>query len=198
MNRKRGIRALAVALGVSLLASRAAAEARIGVYFDAAGTQCMGTIEAGHAATVYIVAKVGPGEDLPAGAEFRFVGLPSAWTAFPVPNPGGFSLGDPFAQGGSIGGAWPCEAPGAGTTLVLYTVLIVASEAVNDVRLELLARNPPSNPNFPCALVVLCPFPFDKRCVETDPCFVNVTTPGPCATTAAVPATWTAVRSFFR
>jgi|CXWL01.1.fsa_nt_gi hypothetical protein len=180
-------------------AVHATVNVRIGVYFDAAGTMCSGTIRPDQPGTIYILAKAEPGTEIPSGAEFRFTGLPSSWAVYPVPNPNTLSLGDPFAHGVNIASVGsPCAEPGTIPVLLLYTVLVLASETVDDVRFDLVQRDPPSNPAWTCPLVVGCGLPYEKYCVETDPCFVNVSTPAPCVVTAVERTTWTALRGLYR
>ena len=81
----------------------------IGVYFDPQGTLCHGTIRPGTPGTVYILAKLPPGADGIAGAEFRFTGAPDSWQLFAVPNPAIITIGDPFGQGVTIG--FSCQRP---------------------------------------------------------------------------------------
>jgi hypothetical protein len=134
------------------------------------------------------------------GAEFRFTGLPASWSVFPVPNPEAFSLGNPFTTGVNIVGVGGVSCDPAGPpTFLLYTVLVLATDHVDNVRFELVQRDPPANPRFSCPLVSGCDAPvFTLHCVETDACFVNSVTPVPCATTGVEATSWTAVRSFYR
>lgn len=191
--------AVLASIMICLVAAPAAAlfDASLGVYFDAQGTQCQGTIRPGTPATIYVLAKVGPEAGGITGAEFRFDGLPSSWTVYPVPNAIAFSLGDPFAGGVNIAFS-QCWA--TGSVVRLYTVLVLAASEEDDVEFALVQRERPSNPNFPCPLVTACDAPmFTMHCVASYPCRVNATIPGPCDEILAVEdASWSAVRQLYR
>ena len=167
----------------------------IGVYFDPEGTICSGTIPAGTTGKVYIVAKPEGGTvDGIAGAEFRFTGVPEAWEVFAVPNENIVALGNPFHDGVVAG--FTCLPPVSGA-VVLYTVAVVAHEDVNDVRFEIGQRIPPLS--HPCPLLLACDDPvFTKFCVEGLSCFVNATSPTPCATLAVETTTWSVVKDLYR
>ncbi len=177
-------------------------DVHIGVFFDAQGTVCSGTIRPGVPGTIYILSKSRPGTEVPSGAEFSFEGLPSTWSAYAVPNPGALSLGDPFANGVNIATLGrSCAEPDANPILLLYTVLILATDEQDDVRFRLVARLPPSNPGFDCPLITECEAPtFYMRCARSVPCFVNATAPAPCAAaiTAVQSTTWTGLRALYR
>ncbi len=184
---------------LSFLAPRAAGatDARIGVYFDAAGTQCSGTIRPGAPNTIYILAKAAAGDRV-SGAEFRFAGLPASWSVYPVPNPAVISIGNPFTIGVNIASGLQCNAGGA-QVFLLYTVLVLAADNVDDVRFELVQRDVPSNPSFHCPLITGCDVPFyTMHCVRTDPCFVNAVKQTPCKTTGVETVSWSAVRGLYR
>jgi len=199
--------ALALALAAPVLAGDAlpavsTLDVTLGVFFDREGTMCSGTIRPGQPGTIYILAKSAPGTEIISGAEFRFAGLPASWTVFPVPNPRCLSLGNPFGAGVNIAATnldgTACSP--AWSTYLMYTVLVIAGEDEDDVRFELVNREPPTNPAFRCPLVTDCTYAFEAHCVETSPCFVNTTAPAPCAVTptAVEQATWTKVRTLFR
>ncbi len=169
----------------------------LGVYFDAAGTVCQGTIQPGQPGTVYILAKM---RGLTAcgfvGAEFRFTGLPASWMVFPVANSGMINIGDPFGNG-VISAFSTCQTTDA---TLLYTVLVLATSVEENVELRLEKRNPPSNPRDQCPLLVLCNYPFLQMiCVETVPCFVNAKTARARETPlAATNSTWGGVKELYR
>jgi hypothetical protein len=172
----------------------------IGVYFDAAGTRCQGTIQPGTPGTVYILVRTaGATADGIAGAEFKFTGLPHSWRVFPVANPELLAMGDPFGVGVVAG--LPCQSPQAGLVL-LYTVEVVADAEEPDVQLSIDAREPPLNRAFACPLLVACDEPaFTKQCVGAQSCSVNSTASvaRPCATPTSVsPKTWTGVKELYR
>lgn len=170
----------------------------LGVYFDAEGTQCEGTIVPGQPGTVYIVAKLsGLTECGAAGAEFRFTGLPDSWTVFPVANPNMFTTGDPFGNG--VIAVWPCDSV-TDQTVLLYTVLVLATEVETDVEFRLERRLPYANPMYLCPALLMCEFPmFSYVCVETSPCYVNHAAPTTCQVPVAVEGmTWGTVKSLYR
>lgn len=180
-------------------AALADAPASLGVFFDDAGTQCTGSILPGTPGTIYVMAKLGavarPGIT---GAEFQFTGIPDSWDIHPVPNPEMLSWGDPFANGTNL--AWSdCQAPESDTVL-MYRVLVLASDVETDLEFKLEAKSRPSNPNFACPLVTLCDAPiYTKVCVESFPCFVNATSQKACSVPVAVEyKTWAGVKQVFR
>jgi hypothetical protein len=203
------VSAVAGAVALAALATAAAApgpaggsfrqtelDVTLGVFFDAAGTVCSGTIQPGPPSTIYIVARTAPGTELIAGAEFRFTGLPSSWTAYAFPNPQCTNIGDPFGNG-VIVAATQTQCQPQWSTFLMYTVLVFASTEVENVQFELTNREPPSNRAFRCPLVVRCG--YDLACVETSPCFVNQTGSVPCEKpTAVTNSTWTQVREMYR
>ncbi len=196
---RASIAALLLAAGV-LVATRASAytDRTIGVYFDAAGTQCQGTIPAGTVGTVYVLARLDPGAAGFAGFEFRFIGVPSSWTVYPVPNPDVLGMGDPFAAG-VVGAFRSCQLPDTGI-LRLYTVMVLAGADEADVTFDIERREPPSNPGFLCPVLVNCDTPiYTATCVEGTWCTVNASRVRPCAYPSDVaPASWSAVKQFYR
>ena len=170
----------------------------IGVYFDAQGTQCQGSIAAGEIGSVYIVAKYGPPHtDGIAGAEFRFVGLPDSWQVSAVPNPEIITLGNPFGNGVVTG--FNCPPPEA-RMYVLYEVLVQAGDIQEDLQFSIEVRNPPINPSLNCPVLVGCDQPvYTQFCVESIPCFVNSTKSTPCGTAVSISQqAWGAVKSLLR
>jgi len=202
LNRAQLVRGLVAAvLWIAAGSANADFEATVGVYFDPEGTVCSGTIEAGVPATIYIVAKTPPGQAMHGTtAEFRFTGLPPSWLVYPVANPATLTFGDPFGQGVTIASVRVQCSPEGSANFLMYTVLVLANETLENVRFDLAARNPPSNPIFSCPNVLSCDAPyFTPYCVSTSPCFVNTTAPQPCAATSAVRhATWTSLRRLYR
>jgi hypothetical protein len=167
----------------------------IGIYFDADATTCRGTIHPGTLGTVYVVAKLDPNASGIAGAEFRFSGVPAAWSTYPVANPETVTLGNPLESGVTVG--FQCH-PSEEGHFLLYRVLVLAAEEVADVRFTLESRNQPTNPAFRCPLLVNCGPTFLQYCVASEPCFVNSTMPTPCnAPMAAAERTWSAMKSLY-
>jgi hypothetical protein len=169
----------------------------IGIYFDPEGTVCQGTIPPGPTGgTIYVlVTLAGQTADGIAGTEFRLTGVPSSWEVFPVANPAHLTQGNPFLDGVISG--FECE---TGSTVLLYTVLVLAHSEETDVQFQVEQRNPPSNPTFACPHVTLCDAPaYTKVCVAGLSCFVNTTTPRKCGDPLAVTtATWSGVKELFR
>ena len=99
------------------------------------------------------------------GGEFRVTGIPAGWTWTTVPNPEiTTDIGDPMGDG-VVFAYRDCQT-GTDNKLLLYTVTVYPSAVVNDVILTVDMRNPPSNPNFPCSLLLLCDDPvYTKLCV---------------------------------
>jgi VCBS repeat-containing protein len=170
----------------------------IGVYFDAAGTRCQGTIHPGVPSMVYILAKpAGTTADGVAGAEFRFTGLPLSWHVFPVASPELIAMGDPFGDG--VVAAWPQCQGSSESPVLLYSVAVVADAEEPDVVLGIGSH--PSNYTFPCPLLLACDDPvFTKHCVSAQSCFVNSSTPaGPCASVLGIDQkTWSGVKELYR
>lgn len=172
----------------------------IGVYFDAAGTQCQGTIHPGAPGMVYILAKpTGATAEGVSGVEFKFTGLPRSWRVFPVANPELLMLGDPFGAGVVAG--LPCQAPQGGVVL-LYSVLVLADAEESDVEFSIDMRDPPLNREFKCPLLLGCDSFFTKYCVSSQSCTINAsrTAGRPCAKnpTSVSQKTWTGVKELYR
>jgi hypothetical protein len=159
---------------------------------------CRGSIEPGSPGEVYVVAKLdGATAGGISGAEFRFTGVPDSWQTYAVPNPDIIALGNPFTIG--VATAFTCKRPEL-PTYVLYTVVVTATQAEQDVTFALEAREPPMNPISDCPLLVGCDSPvFTKHCVQSVPCFVNSRGVTDCDTSVAVTEkTWSGVKQLFR
>ena len=89
---------MAILLGVALPAAAQTDARKLGVYFDAEGTMCAGTIRPGTPAEVFIIGKVGGTEGI-TGATLRFTGAPQTWDLYPVANPLMIAVGNPFGDG---------------------------------------------------------------------------------------------------
>jgi hypothetical protein len=140
----------------------------IGVYFDAAGTQCHGTIAPNVPGTVYVLAKLGEGNPGMCGAAFRFTGsLLAGRCSRREPNV--IMLGDPFGRGVSMG--WAPEVI-TGDVVQLFQVLVLAASEETDVVFSLEVGNPPDNPYYNCPTAVTAAR-VSKECVSTVPCTVN-------------------------
>ena len=173
----------------------------IGVYFDPLGTMCQGTISPGAIDTVYVLAKLGESDDSRCGiegAEFRFTGLPASWDISPVLNHEMLGIGDPFAEGVTVVGT-RCHRPSNGVVL-LYKVLVYAGAEESDVTFGIESRDPPTNSQFPCPLLLSCDDPvYTQICVEGQSCFVNSTVVRKCPTVTTVEtSTWSQIKTLFR
>jgi len=157
-------------LCLSMLAIRPSRSAAQSIHIDEGNGSCeMPFIPPGGSGTAYIYCRVGGSAAAGGmiGAEFRITGLPAEMMATASSNPASnLVLGDPFGDGCNL--AFPnCETGGFGIVL-LYTVNLVAPSAgVPPYILTVERHGVPSNPTFPCPLVVLCDPPvFTKVCVS--------------------------------
>lgn len=142
----------------------------IGVYGDAAGTNCCIDIPSGNAATLYVFATTS-GATSPgiSGAEFRIEVSPPAagaffiWASNPAAN---ITLGNPIdntdAAGDQTGAniAFPTcqkQAGLAGDRIALGTITAIG--VTGEHTLFVKKHNHPSNPNFAAALLYLCDSP---------------------------------------
>ena len=165
--------------------------------FDPNGERTCGQIPAGSPATLYVVARLsGPSLCGITGAEFRIEGMPAGWVA--TAQPAGLSVGDPL---GSIGGNVvfsTCQSPEAGPVL-LYTISIFATSAVTNHTIEVVARNPPTNPVFGCPLATLCDLPlYTMVCMTGGEIHVNAPASGSCALMAVEATTWSVIKSLYQ
>ena len=96
-------------------------------------------------------------------------------------------------------GFWNCAKPESGAIL-LYTVLVVATELEENVEFRLETHRSPASPLFKCPMILLCDYPmFTGLCVETMPCFVNATATRTCEIPLAVESTlWGKVKALYR
>ena len=199
--RSSSIRCCAAVLATAVLAGSQPASAveapTIGVYFDAAGTVCKGTVEPGVPAMVYVVLRFDGAEIAAAGTEFRFVGMPPSWIVYAEADPGILAIGDPFA-GGVSAGFTQCKGA-MGEPFAVYSILILAQEPEDDLEFEARTKVPSSNRNFQCPVVVACDSPFfTAHCVESVRCRINSFRPPTCAALTAVTASsWTAVKGLY-
>jgi len=178
-------------------AQKAGDSGSVGIYFDAEGTICSGTVEPGVPTKIYVIAKLQGITDCGiAGAEFRFSGIPESWQVSPVPSPEIISLGNPLRDGTTL--AMSCQAPENGR-VVLYEVEVLATKVETDVTFKLEPHVNPAG-DFGCPLLVLCDWPFFTQvCVESIPCYFNASSAKSCD--GAVPIedqTWSHIKQLFR
>lgn len=145
------------------------ADGLIGVFGDAAGTNCCISTGAG-ATTLHVIAITGGASSAGlTGAEFRLElspPQPSAfliWTASPAAN---VAIGNPVDNSSAPGGAEglniaysTCQkqAGMAGDHVTLGTILAIGLTGTCEIRT--MMHNRPSSPNFKCPLLVLCDAP---------------------------------------
>lgn len=193
----------------------------IGVFSDAAGTQCCATIPGFTSGTLYVIAKLnGATANGITGAEFRLVfpggtaGYFLTWNALadvplgtPLPpaNPD-----DPYGVNLAYSACKP-DPPGSATQVTLGTIAVFNAGGPATA-IQVLKKKPPGNPDFTCPLLVLCDGPvFTKICntiLETQTPnnveaigFVgglnNCPQPG-CGPVAVAEATWTGMKALYR
>lgn len=215
---------LVLSLGASALAQTGPSDGYIGVFGDAAGTDCCIDLGATNGTgTLYVIAVTGGGSSEGiSGAEFRIAIDPPdptaffIWTASAASN---VSLGSPIDNGSSSAGnniAFPeCQTVNglAGDHIILGT--ITAVNVMNEHRLVVKRHNAPTNPDLPCPLFTLCDAPaFTAICMtlaDGDPklegqepeAFVSLVNSVSCAGAscgfvATEETTWTAVKDLFR
>lgn len=165
----------------------------IGVYFDTAATDCDATIQANTPGTFYLIARLeGSFSNGMTGAEFRVTGLPAGWfitNAFPCPCIPELP-GNPYAEGVMIGFA-SCQ---PGPLVLLFGTTYFATSAPPDVRLRVTSHSTPSNPNFPCPLLVHCDAPvFTRECVAGGEAIIN----GPPCTVGVAPRSWSSIKGLY-
>lgn len=197
----------------------------IGVFGDAAGTNCCITTGAG-ASTLHVIAITGGASSTGlTGAEFRIEVSPPQpgaffmWTAAPAAN---VSLGNPIdnsSAAGDVTGAnlafsvCQRQAGMAGDHVNLGTIL--AFGLTGTCELRTMRHNRPSNPNFMCPLLVLCDAPVyttaPMTLKEGDPYLLGqepiafrsfVNSAGCAGTTCGFvsveSSTWTSLKGLFR
>ena len=179
-------------LMIGLLTGSAVASS-IGIFFSADGSDCDATVLENTAVTWYICAVLGgdAGGSGITGAEFRQDGTPAGWFMTPAYSPAAnVSIGLPTTGGCNL--AFPdCK---SGGIVLLYTVSGFATTSVSDMRLQIHRHTNPSNPHFPCPLLVLCDGPtYTKICVPGGEAIIN----GPPCTVGIQQKSWGAVKSLY-
>lgn len=127
----------------------------VGLYSDVDGTNNCLTIPAVGVQDAYLVATLaGETSSGILGVELRVQGLPEGWIGVFTPDPSILVvIGDLFEEGVAM--AYPTCQLGQGGKVVLGVVTIVALTD-ESARLQVVRRDPPSNPTFPCPLFFLC------------------------------------------
>lgn len=189
------MRKLALSLGL-LLAPAVAGASHIGIFFSQDGTVCDRTLEAGSQLNIYVIANLG-GDAASAGitgAEFRLTGIPTDWFINVQANPAAnVNLGS-ITTGCNI--AFPsCQ---TGISVLLYTINAFAVTAGNEIVLRIERHAIPSNPSWPCPLVVLCDQPvFTKLCVSGACALINPIIPRTCCILGVEAQTWSNVKALY-
>ena len=180
---------------VILILTLDAQASSIGVYFDAAGTDCDTQVQPFVGFNTYILANLYADAAASGltGAEFRVTGVDPAWFSTISGNPAApIQFGNPLQTGCNIAFS-QCQT-GTGQVVLLYTVSIITLAPVPATTLRVLPRSPPSNSRFPCPLVTLCDAPaFSILCVSGGEAFING---GTCAVSVSR-TTWTAMKSLY-
>lgn len=130
------------------------------------------------------------------GSEFRLQGIPEGWTVVAVPNPvAAVVLGDPTSVVGANINFSSCQGQG---DVLLYELTIFPNSHQGDWMLEIVARNPPTNPYFACPTSILCDMPvFSSRCERVASlCVSSIAYPG-CGT-AVEGKTWSEVKDLYK
>jgi len=193
----RVIASLVTALCLAFTGSAFASS--IGVFFAADGSDCDAAQPGPMPFTYYICAVLGG--DAAAGgitgAEFRVDGAPGTadgWFMSANPNPASnVAIGnpvDPVIRGCNI--AFPsCQSAGV---VLLYTITGFASGVVANRTMTVDRHIMPTNPQFPCSLLVLCDAPvFTKICVLGGQAFLN----GGVCTVGVEETSWSSVKGLF-
>ena len=172
----------------------------IQIAFDPAGEVVCGEIPPWTPTTLYVVARrAGPTRCGITGAELRIVGIPEGWLTTITTPPSSGSVGDPLREPGGNIAFMDCQMPASGP-VVLYTISVLATSAVTDQVVHVLARNPSTNPYFDCPLVTMCDFPmYSMTCVGGSQLHINPPAGAECEKTLGVQAgTWTTVKGLYR
>ena len=187
-----------VVLTVACLAANPASSSHIGVYFDAAASDCDLGVFPGPV-TWYIFAVLG--EDAAGagilGFEFRQIGTPAGWFINWIPNPALCDLCLPQDPTVGVGlHFFTCQ---PGPAVLLFTASGFATTSPPTTCLSILPHSTPANPAFTCPLVTLCDAPtYTSLCVPGTSGVIN----GNCAivscTIAVEDRTWTGVKKLYQ
>lgn len=182
----------------TLVAPRAHAQS-FGIFSTPDCSSCNLSIPMDGTGTFYVRALTGFLEHL-TGAELRVVGLPPEWQVVSVtPNPqSNVSIGSLLGAGANI--AFPSDQEG--DCIGLYTVVIRATTAATDVTLRVTRHSTPSNPNFPCPVIVpncwrkaeATPTCFWLVCASGGSMFVNSSAN---CMVGVQPSTWSALKQLY-
>ena len=154
-----------LAAACCLAAGVYAQESTIGVYVDAAGTQCTGTTTGGVVIGSIWVDLAGAAAGGFTGAEFRVDNSQREYTSVSVTPDAGASivLGDAFNSAGTNIAYASCQ---TGPRVRLATFTLVEMSPVTDIWLSVTQKYTPTNWTFDCPLLTLCDEPaYTKVCV---------------------------------
>jgi len=187
------VRTLARIMLVTLLVAGSASASSIGVFFAADGSDCDASQAMNASLDIYILAVLGgdAAQNGITGAEFRLDGMPIGWFNNVIANPvATVALGNPIGGGCNIG--FPvCQ---TGGTVLLYTISSFATTSLPSLVYKVYNHGSPSNPFFPCPLLVICDAPnYTKVCVPGGTAFVN----GGTCSVGVEPTSWSGVKALY-
>jgi hypothetical protein len=182
-------------VGLALAPGPVRAES-IGVFFDPEGVTCTVTQAPNTNGIAYILAAPGSGylSGGISGAEFRLDGMPAAWISIVQPNPEAvLSLGSPVTGGCNISFS-SCQS-GTNGLVLLYTIRYFVVTTLDSVHLRVTARTTPSNPHWPCPLLMGCEPPDPTvLCVQGGVAAINDPT---FCRPAVIQRTWSRVKAVY-
>jgi len=186
-------------------ASAQAADGIIAVYVDDAGTQCEGNI--GGPVTngsVWMTLSGATAGGITA-AEFRIDNSDNgAYSISFTPDPAcNAAIGNAFLGGVTM--AFPACQTGTGGRVKLGTILIIENTHTADVTMTVRQAFTPSNPNYSCALAVLCDDPtYTSVCIgaQNSDHWRAVLNPsdgvsGDCQPVAVAPTSWSQLKALY-
>ena len=198
--------ASACVLAIGASASADIGDGSIGVYLDAAGTQCSGPITGTVFGSVWMNLG-GASAGGVTGAEFRIDNSNSNafLVSFQADPAVAISIGDPMVSGCNV--AWATCQTGTGGRVKIGQLVITEIMPTDDVTMTVRQHFTPSNPSpeFACALITQCDDPlYTKVCVSATNsdhwrAVMNPTgaIAGGCVPVAVEPTTWTSVKSLY-
>jgi len=189
----------AASVFVLLFAANGAAQGNgvLGVYFDANGSECSGSIGPGAFRTLYVL--FSPDGDTRGGikgAEFRIEISGSGYNLFGPQYlfPEGTQVGDALGDG-VITAPRVCQ---SGLVIPVLRFQVQNVGGGSDVVISIAPKNPPSNGSFPCPLVNLCDTPmFTQVCVRPGKAVLNPSGSIVCGSGASS-AEWGRVKELYR
>jgi hypothetical protein len=161
---------------------------------------CHLDISAAHPVGMFSIVAVGGAEATCCagftGAEFRVEGLPGDWQAITLANPSAaVVLGHPFGDGVNIAFATASMEPSV--VLLSGSLIYLGVGEPPPTVLRVLAKNPPSSPEFPCPAVTggdcLCDYAI--ACVTGGLLYINGA--GNCLV-GVEPSTWSGVKQLYQ